>query len=152
MQIERLFQYDDWANREEVALLRKHEVPAAVRLLAHIIGAQWLWITRIRNENAKMAVWPELTLDQCANELDPLRDAWREILQSKDRDSKVDYKNSKGEWWASTVDDILTHVAMHGTYHRGQIATVVRQGGDVPAYTDFIHAVRTGQLGGRDEG
>jgi uncharacterized damage-inducible protein DinB len=146
MQIERLFQYDDWANREEVALLRKHEVPAAVRLLAHIIGAQWLWITRIRNENAKMAVWPELTLDQCANELDPLRDAWREILQSKDRDSKVDYKNSKGEWWASTVDDILTHVAMHGTYHRGQIATVVRQGGEAPAYTDFIHAVRTGQL------
>ena len=58
MQIERLFQYDDWANREEVALLRKLEVAAAVRLLAHMIGAQWLWITRIRNENAKMAVWP----------------------------------------------------------------------------------------------
>ena len=148
MQIERLFQYDDWANREEVTHLRHLDLPAALRLLGHIIGAQWLWITRIRNENAKMAVWPELRLEQCAAELDPLRDAWREILQSKDRESKIDYKNSKGEPWSSTVDDILTHVAMHGTYHRGQIATVVRQGGDVPAYTDFIHAVRTGRLEG----
>ncbi|HEX7421832.1 MAG TPA: DinB family protein [Thermoanaerobaculia bacterium] len=148
MQLERLFQYDDWANREEVTRLRDLNIPPAVRLLGHLIGAEWLWITRIRNENAKMAVWPELTVDQCAAELDPLRDSWREILQTVDRESKVDYKNSKGERWSSSVDDILTHVVMHGTYHRGQIATVVRQGGETPAYTDYIHAARTGHISG----
>jgi uncharacterized damage-inducible protein DinB len=148
MQLERLFQYDDWANREEVTRLRQLDTQAAARLLCHIIGAEWLWITRIRNENAKMAVWPELTVDQCAAEFDPLRNAWREILQTVDRESKVDYENSKGERWLSSVDDILTHVVMHGTYHRGQIATVVRQGGETPAYTDYIHAVRTGHISG----
>ena len=146
MQIERLFQYDDWANREEVALLRPTNIPPALRLLGHIIGAEWLWITRIRKENAKMAVWPELSLEQCAAELDPLRAAFREILQTVDRESKIDYRNSKGESWSNSVDDILTHVAMHGAYHRGQIATVVRQGGETPAYTDYIQAVRTGGL------
>jgi uncharacterized damage-inducible protein DinB len=150
MQIERLFQYDDWANREEVARLRPTNIPPALRLLGHIIGAEWLWITRIRKENAKMAVWPELSLEQCAAELDPLRAAFREILQTVDRESKIDYRNSKGESWSNSVDDILTHVAMHGTYHRGQIATVVRQGGETPAYTDYIQAVRTGSL--KDEG
>ena len=147
MQLERLFTYDDWANREEVARLRALASPAAgLRLLAHIIGAEWLWITRIRKENAKMAVWPDLTLDQCAAEVHQLRAAWQKILQTVDRESIVEYRNSKGELWSSSVDDILMHVAMHGSYHRGQIATVVRQAGDTPAYTDYIHAVRTNAI------
>lgn len=144
MQLERLFTYDDWANREEVESLRALASPAAaLRLLTHIIGAEWLWITRIRSESAKMAVWPELSLDQCAAEIDRLRAAWQNILQTVDRESTIHYRNSKGESWSNSVDDILTHVVMHGAYHRGQIATLVRQGGDTPAYTDYIQAVRT---------
>jgi uncharacterized damage-inducible protein DinB len=145
MQLERLFAWDDWANHEEVSRLTGTAAPpAAVRLLGHIIGAQWLWLARLRKEKAKMAVWPDLTIEQCASELSELRDAWRETLVAADRDSKVEYRNSKGELWSSTVDEVITHVLMHGTYHRGQIATVVRQGGETPAYTDLIHAVRSG--------
>lgn len=51
-------------------------------------------------------------------------------------------RNSLGEDWTSTVGDILTHVAMHGAYHRAQIAAAIRESGRTPAYTDFIHAVR----------
>lgn len=142
MQIERLFRYDDWANREETARLRQVNAPAAVRLLGHIIGAQWVWIGRIRHESAKIEVWPVLTIEACAAELDPLRDAWALILRTVDRGSTIDYRNSKGEPWSSPVDDVLMHVIMHGGYHRGQIATLVRQGGDAPAYTDLIHATR----------
>jgi uncharacterized damage-inducible protein DinB len=145
MHLERLFAYDDWANREEVARLRDVGAPpAAVRLLAHIIAAQSLWLARLRGQPPTMAVWPELTLDQCSSELEILRDGWRDFLRGVELDSKIEYRNSKGEPWSSSVDDVLTHVLMHGAYHRGQIATVVRQGGDVPAYTDYIHAVRNG--------
>lgn len=147
MQLERLFKYDDWANREEVALLRSVGATQPVlRLLGHIIGAQWLWLARLRNEKSKMAVWPELTLDQCASELDPLRGAWTYILQHVELDASIDYRNTKGEAWSSRVDDVLMHVVMHGAYHRGQIATVVRQGGETPAYTDYIQATRTGAV------
>jgi len=142
MQLERMFAYDDWANREEVPRARRSA--PALRLLNHIIGAQWLWLARLRGEKAKMAVWPELDADAAASELDALRDAWREVLERASRSSTIEYRNSKGEPWASSVDDILTHVIMHGAYHRGQIATVVRQGGETPAYTDFIHAARSG--------
>ncbi len=58
----------------------------------------------------------------------------------------VVYKNSKGEPWTSTVEDILTHVVLHSAYHRGQIASLMRAGGEQPAYTDFIHAVRQGLI------
>src|SRR6266540_1390252 len=110
MQLERLFKYDDWANREEIALLRGiGEQQSAVRLLSHIIAAQWLWIARIRNEKAKMAVWPELTLEQCGAELDPLRGAWTNILQHVELDATIEYRNSKGEQWTSSVDDVLMH-------------------------------------------
>jgi uncharacterized damage-inducible protein DinB len=144
--MERLFDYDDWANREEVTRLRGIGSPPALRLLNHIIGTQWLWLARIRSERPKMAVWPELTLDQAEAELDPLRDAWRETLRDVDRATSIEYRNSKGEPWSSTIEDVLVHVVMHGSYHRGQIATIVRQGGETPAYTDFIHATRTGAV------
>lgn len=140
---ERLFIYDDWANREEVNRLREIGAPPpAGRLLSHIIGAEWLWLERLGWAHSKMAVWPELTIEQCASELDWLRNAWAVMLRDVDRESSIEYRNSKGETWSSSVDDVLTHVAMHGAYHRGQIATVVRQGGRTPAYTDYIHAAR----------
>lgn len=147
MQLDHMFLYDHWANREEIKRLRQIGAPQPpVRLLAHIIGAQWLWVTRVRNEKAKMAVWPELTIDQCATEIDGLRDAWRDLLRESDLHRIVEYRNSKGEAWSSSIDDILTHVILHSAHHRGQIATVVRQGGETPAYTDYIHAVRTGAI------
>jgi uncharacterized damage-inducible protein DinB len=63
------------------------------------------------------------------------------------------YTNSKGEPWESQVDDILTHLVVHGGYHRGQIAAELRAHGVAPPYTDFIQATRTGALdAGSDAG
>ena len=73
--------------------------------------------------------------------------SWRDYLSDDSPDPldrSASYKNSKGEPWTSSVRDILTHVFMHSAYHRGQIATDMRQAGHVPAYTDFIHGVRQG--------
>ena len=50
----------------------------------------------------------------------------------------VAYRNSKGEFWTSTVADILTHVVLHAAYHRGQIAAAVREaGGSRPTPISF---------------
>jgi uncharacterized damage-inducible protein DinB len=65
-------------------------------------------------------------------------------LDEEGLDEGVAYRNTKGEFWTSTVGDILTHVALHASYHRGQIAAAVREAGGTPAYTDYVHAVRTG--------
>ena len=42
-------------------------------------------------------------------------------LANTDLDKLISYKNSKGKEFKSSVRDILTHVAMHGHYHQGQI-------------------------------
>ncbi len=55
--------------------------------------------------------------------------------------SKVafDYENSKGEQFKQPIFQMLLHVFNHGTYHRGQLVTMLRQLGveNIPA-TDFI--------------
>jgi uncharacterized damage-inducible protein DinB len=96
-----------------------------------------------------LPVWPDFTVDECEEQIGELALLWREFLGQLSHaglSEKVTYKNSKGEPWTSTVEDILTHILLHSAYHRGQIATQVRAGGEHPAYTDFIHAVRQGLI------
>jgi uncharacterized damage-inducible protein DinB len=143
-----LFGYNHWANAEEVRHLRSLAAPpqGAVAVLAHIVGAEWLWLGRLRGQAKPAVVWPDLTLEQCAEQIEKLGREWRRELASVDMDAVTDYVNSKGERWSSRAEDTLMHVILHGSYHRGQIATLVRQGGDVPAYTDYIHCIRQGFL------
>jgi uncharacterized damage-inducible protein DinB len=145
--MERLFAYDDWANREVLLRLRAMTPPPerAVRILAHIAGTQWVWLRRLFGEPPAV-VWPEWTFDECAAQLDALREAWAAALPRIDRTATITYTNSLGETWTSRGDDVLTHVILHGAYHRGQIAILVRDAGEVPAYTDFIHCTRAGLL------
>ena len=145
--LQRLLDFDDWANRQVVSALRKsHPLPSeALRLLNHIAGAELLWLARIHDRTASVAVWPELSLEQCERELARAAEMWRALLRECLEDAlqrKVAYRNSKGEPWSSRVEDIILHVTMHSAYHRGQIAREMRSSGAVPAYTDFIHAVR----------
>jgi uncharacterized damage-inducible protein DinB len=146
----RLLEHDCWANAETLRALRgSARAPGAVRWMGHIIGAEYLWLARLRQEPPTLSVWPELDLDNCAGRLAELEKRWPEYLQElleEDLEDGRAYRNSLGEFWTSTVGDILTHVVMHSTYHRGQIAATVRQAGGTPPYTDFIHAVRQGLI------
>ena len=144
----RLFAYDGWANRESHAsLARMAEPPAqAVRWLAHVAAAQQVWWERIQAMPQSLPVWPDLSLDEAAALLGAMERRWAELLDGADdaalaRD--VAYTNSRGQPFHDRVEDILLHVVLHGVHHRGQIAAAVRAGGGEPAYTDFIHAVRT---------
>jgi len=145
--IQRLFRYDDWANREVVnALQGLSTAPRrSLKILAHIVSAERLWLERLRLEKQTYPVWPDLTLEQCQQEVEHLREQWPAYLLSlaeTDLERSVSYQNSRGETWRSQSLDILLHVVLHSAYHRGQIATDMRGAGFSPAYTDFIHAIR----------
>ncbi len=145
----RWFEFDSWANREALASLRDTESapPKAAGILAHVLAAEWLWLDRLKPGSRSLEVWPGWTLDQCEQEESDVVDRWQDYLGALDPSElnrPVRYLNTKGEHWVNTVEDILTHVVLHSTHHRGQIAVLVRAAGGSPAYTDFIHAVRQG--------
>jgi uncharacterized damage-inducible protein DinB len=145
----RLFKYDGWANEEVLRSLRAADASTrAVKLLAHILSAQWLWLERMKGVPQSLPVWPEWTLAIIAAQLPLLKREWEAFLGEKtppDLEVVFQYTNTKGERFGSAVADTCMHVAMHGAYHRGQIALLVRDAGAEPAYTDYIHAVRTGK-------
>jgi uncharacterized damage-inducible protein DinB len=147
--LHRSFDYDDWANREVLAALRSAANPPArsLKLIAHVLSAEGMWLARINQEKSSLPVWPELTLAQCEAEADQLGASWRSYLEEcrgADLSHQISYVNSKGETWSSQVNDVLLHVITHSAYHRGQIASDMRAAGFTPAYTDFIHGVRQG--------
>ena len=53
-------------------------------------------------------------------------------------DAPITYRNRAGDQFTSTLDAILTHVALHGSYHRGQIAALLRGADQTPNPTDYI--------------
>ncbi|HEV2730870.1 MAG TPA: DinB family protein [Terriglobales bacterium] len=147
--LNRLFAYDEWANQEVLAALRSAATPPArsLKLIAHILSAEGLWLVRLSRQKAVLPVWPDLTLAECDAEAEKLGVAWRSYLeecQGPGLARQIKYVNSKGENWTGRVDDILLHVITHSAYHRGQIASDMRAAGLTPAYTDFIHGVRQG--------
>lgn len=149
--LHRLIRYDIWANRETLGSLQQTvPPPRSLRWLGHIIGAEYLWLARMEGKPATLPVWPDLSLEDCGRHLRELSDKLLESVAERSPErltEEVAYTNSKGEPWASTVEDILTHIAIHSAYHRGQIAADVRAAGHIPAYTDYIHAVRQGFIG-----
>ena len=144
---QRMFAYDTWANREVVASFRKSgSGPKSMKYLAHLLSAGQLWLDRLNGSDRKVAVWPDPDhLEEYEAQVAELGARWQAFLEDageRGLSRTITYTNSKGEPWSSRVDDILTHVLMHGAYHRGQIASDTRSAGFIPAYTDFIHAVR----------
>lgn len=149
-QLGRLLRYDVWANRETLGSLSQGMAPTrSVRWMAHIIGAELLWLARMEGRPAPLPVWPDLSVEECeARHRDLSRQLTRSLTEhwATPLSRQVSYTNSKGEAWTSTVEEILTHIVIHSAYHRGQIASGVRAARLEPAYTDYIHAVRQGFL------
>jgi uncharacterized damage-inducible protein DinB len=149
--LERMFTWDDWANRETLANLRVAPTPSArsLRLLSHVVACELLWLARLEKTAPPCPVWPAFTFEECAAHIRELPRIWQDYfsdLGSADLGRRVAYVNSKGAAWENSILDILTHVVLHGAHHRGQIAADVRAGGRDPAYTDYIECVRTGRI------
>ena len=120
--LRRLFTYDEWANREVLNSL-KGGIPApsrSLKLLAHILSAEQLWLERVQSQPQSLAVWPDFDLKQCEEQHGRLAALWREYLAQLDEaelSRSVSYKNSKGESWNSRVEDILVPRLMTAGTH-----------------------------------
>ena len=149
--LERELAHNAWANRETLKSTQAagHLPARAGAVLAHIAAAEWLWLHRLGQPAPALDVWPPLTPDECDDQFRELSRAWRTYLEKLGPESlqtEIEYTNTKGEAWTNTVADVLTHVVLHSSHHRGQIALLMRESGATPAYTDYIECVRRGFL------
>jgi uncharacterized damage-inducible protein DinB len=144
---EKLFRHMKWADARVLESLRTASdlLKAILDLYCHVLGSEHVWLSRIRGETPAFAVWPSLTFEECARLASENAASYERILAvvtPVDFNRAITYRNSAGDQYTSSLEDILTHVAMHGSYHRGQIATALRASGETPVPTDYIAFAR----------
>jgi uncharacterized damage-inducible protein DinB len=153
-----LYDYNAWANRramEAAAALTPEQFTkplgssfSSVRdTLAHLYGAEWIWLERFQGRSP--ASFPDAS--QFAN-LARLRERWLEQethllgfvrgLTQADLDRAMEYKTLKFGVYRNSLWQSMQHLVNHGTYHRGQVTTLLRQLGAQPILTDLMHFYR----------
>jgi len=148
MHISRMLRAMAWADTQALAALR--DCPAAwaeaLGSFAHVLAAEHIWLSRLQGREPSRPVWPALSIPECealAAENAAGYAAYSDKQAETDLATVVRYRNVQGEEFANTVLDILTHVVIHGAYHRGQIAKAIGRGGGQAVNTDYIIFVRS---------
>ena len=145
--LRRMWEHAAWSDALLLAALESMQTPleAAWREYSHVLGAESVWLDRLRQRPARVAVWPHLTPAEAATLAAELREdyiAYLDALTPDALDVAVPYVNSAGQSFATPAGDILLHVALHGQYHRGKVNLLLRQADLAPAPTDYIAFAR----------
>jgi uncharacterized damage-inducible protein DinB len=148
----KLYQYNFWANKRVLDALNRQQVSdeKILSLIGHVVAAQFLWLHRIKGLPAPdVKLWGEYSLEQLNTMADTAGKQWLEFVESAESfDREMSYLNYTGDPYTNNVEIIMMHLVNHASYHRGQIAMLLRQKGLEPVNTDFItyDRVITGQL------
>ncbi len=153
--LQQLAAYNTWANQKlaEVILgltddLHKKEIVSSfINLhltILHMWDAEYVWWQRLKlQENivAPSANFKGDTKELIQNLLQQNKQ-WEDWINNSSEmvlEHVVKYHNTKREPFKQPTYHILQHVFNHGTYHRGQLVTILRQLGQTKIpQTDFI--------------
>ncbi|HKW15371.1 MAG TPA: DinB family protein [Candidatus Krumholzibacteria bacterium] len=145
--LNRLVEHMTWADAQVLTKLRTApEDTAALKWYAHVLAAERIWLLRLHGQDwTTQRVWPSLSLDECAALAEQNSAQLQQFvarLKDDELSKQTQYTNSAGDTYSNTVSDMLTHVALHGVHHRGQIAASLRANGIDPPALDFIRFAR----------
>lgn len=153
-----LYDYNSWANHRTLdacAALSDEQFTrdlgssfrSARDTLVHIMGAEWVWLERWhgRSPGALPAAEQFPTLAS-------VRARWAEIegnllrfvngLTAEDLAGVREFHTLTMGTSASPLWQTLQHLVNHGSYHRGQVTTLLRQLGAQSISTDLIRFYR----------
>ncbi len=151
--VRRLMDYNYWARDRQlkaVAAIPTAELsrplggsfPSLLHHLVHIMEVESLWYQRFqgvaRPTMRRAAEFPDVTA---------IAARWAEVegevrpfvarLTDADLERVVNGRFTSGATFAIPLGDLLIHLVNHGTYHRGQVTTLIRQLGFTPAPVDW---------------
>jgi uncharacterized damage-inducible protein DinB len=147
----KLYQYNAWANKRVIHCLNRQGVndEKILSIMGHIVAAQFLWLHRIKGlPPANVKLWGEYDLTKVTTMAEEAGKLWLEFVESTDNfNRELTYNNYVGEPYINNVEMIMIHLVNHSSYHRAQVALLLRQKGYEPINTDFItyDRVITGQ-------
>lgn len=155
-----LYQYDRWANNRVLQATSRLSAEEFTRdlggsfcsvrdTLVHIIGGEWTWLRYWKEPPTNSALLTDL---RRRRDLLFNPDSFSNVASVQVRWAEVE--NEQTEFVNGLTDELLEqmlpfratqvrlmhlmqHLANHCTYHRGQVALMMRQLGAEPVATDF---------------
>ena len=152
-QTRQLLLYTLWADR--VCLDAAREVPpealtrdagvsfgSLLGTLAHILGSQRRWLARFTGRQASVG-------DPAFPDVEALAVGWSETaaelefflasLTEEQLAAEITWVDTEGPVYSRPLWQPVCHLVNHSTYHRGQVASLLRQLGYQPPKTDLIY-------------
>ena len=148
----KLYQYNVWSTNRILNCLKHQGVndEKILTLMGHILAAQFLWLHRTKGlPPPAVKLWGSYTLSQLLVMAEDAGNQWIKFVEENDNfDRELTYTNYVNEQYTNNVETIMIHLVNHSSYHRAQIAMLLRQKGLEPVNTDFItyDRVLRGQL------
>ena len=162
-----LYAYNLWASRRMFSVLEKlndeqftsviqSSFPSIQESVAHIFGAEWIWLMRWNGTSPRAEGPFDLkslmqkhgvdvdklkTVFGLRNFADSLEQERQEFLGTLTDDTlhaPLRYSATDGKEFSVPLVKLLQHVVNHGTYHRGQVTTLLRQGGAETISLDLL--------------
>jgi len=110
--------------------------------LVHILSVEWIWLSRWHG------ISPPALLDPAGfPDLDSIEKRWASLrhelqrflgqIRDENLNVAIHYRSVRGEDLTLPLVCTLQHLVNHHTYHRGQVATLLRQLGREPVSTDM---------------
>jgi uncharacterized damage-inducible protein DinB len=153
-EVRTLYAYNRWANRTVLKTSQSLKWQDFIQdlsashgsirgTLVHILWGEWLWLRRWRGESPKQVFAAEEFSDWAALEsqwsaVEEEQNAFLATLTDELLIRRVSYENLQGIRWEYSLAEMMQHLVNHSSYHRGQIAVLLRQLGQTPMATDFL--------------
>ena len=108
----------------------------------HIYRAERVWYRRVHGEpSVQIGAVESPSIEELAQLWPRLHEEWRRWALELDSNGwyqSILSKNAQGVESRLPHWQIVLHLVNHGTYHRGQVVSLVRQAGVEPVGTDLI--------------
>ena len=117
--------------------------PSLRDTLAHMVAVEWLWLERWKGRSPKALIsagdFP--ALEAVVERWNTIEREMRDYMAGLDEEAlarPLTYMNFQGEQWTYPLWEMIAHVLNHQSYHRGQVATLLRMLGVQPPHVDFL--------------
>lgn len=140
-----LFDYNFYCNKKLIEECNSLDsVPEkSIELFSHILNSHHIWNARILGKSPGFKVWQVHEVKDWGDiHYENQRSSFEITTNADDLEKRIDYENSEGRLFTSTLQDILFHIINHSTHHRGQIAMDFRKNKIEPLMLDYIRYKR----------
>ena len=164
---QRMFSTLDKLTDAQFTTPMQSSFPSIRESVLHILAAEWIWLKRWTASSPRATVSDTtasamnsalcnggvvvdrlsslLGLREFADSIEQERQKYFATLDDEALHARLDYTDMSGKPFSMPLGELMQHVVNHGTYHRGQVTTLLRQASAETIGLDMVFFFRERQ-------